>query len=101
MHWDAECPSLDVPERLIDSREGAHMDSTAAVESCTVQDRPMFFDQEWVLPDEVISELLDRGGDGVCSPLEDRLSPSVDALVGFDLEEAPTRRHEIRGELRD
>src|SRR5262245_59233168 len=101
MHRDAERLSLDVPERLIDACECAHMDSTAAVESAAVQNCPMFFDQKCDLPDEVISELLDRGGDGVRASLEDRLSPSVDALVGFDFEETPTRRHEIRGELRD
>src|SRR5262245_48000065 len=101
MHRNAECPSLDVPERLIDSRKGAHVDSAAAVESSAVEDRPMFLDQKRVLPDEVITELLDSGGDGVRSPFEDRLSPSVDALVGFDFEKTPTRRHEIRGEFRD
>src|SRR5262245_39190740 len=76
MHRNAECPSLDVPERLIDSCEGAHVDSAAAVESSAVEDRPMFLDQKRVLPDEVITELLDSGGDGVRSSLEDRLSPS-------------------------
>src|SRR5262245_59237075 len=101
MHGNAECPSLDVPERLIDSCERAHVNSAAAVEAPAVQHSPMFLDQEWVFPDEIIAELLDSGGDGVRSSLEDWLSPSVDTLVGFDLEETPTRRHEIRGELRD
>src|SRR5215831_10252136 len=101
MHRDAERLAFDVPEGLIDSCERAHVDSTAAIEPGAIQDSPMFLDQERVLPDEVITELLDSGGDRVRPSLEDRLSPTVDALVGFDFEEAPTRWHEIRRELRD
>ena len=101
MHGDIEGLALDVPERLVDAGERAHVDAAAAVETGAVHDGPVILDEEWVLPDEVVAQLTHRGGHGVRASLEHWLTPARDSLVGLDLEKAPARWNEECGEARD
>ena len=93
--------ALDVPQRLVDAGQCAHVDAAAAVEAGAVHHGPVVLDLAGVLADEVIGQLIDHGGDGVGAAFEHRLAPAVDALVGFDFEEAPARRDDEGGEAGD
>jgi hypothetical protein len=101
VHGNAERLALDVPQRLIDPGEGAHVHAAAAVESAAVQHRPVILDQRRILADQIVGQLLDGGGDRVRASLEHRLTPPGDPLVRLDLEEAPPRRDDERGERSD
>ncbi len=100
-HRHAQGLALDVPQRLVDAGQRAHVDATAAVEAAAVEHRPVVLDVARVLADEVVGQFLHGGGHGVGTAFEDGLAPAVDAFVGFDLQEAPARRHQERGQSGD
>ena len=73
----------------------------ATVEGVPVDGLPVVHDRPRVLADQVGLDLLDRGGDGLGSPLDDRLAEADDAGVGVDLQEQPARLHQEGLEPRD
>ena len=101
MHRLAQRLALDVPQRLIDPGQRAHMYRAAAVEAAAIQHRPMIFDRRGVFADQIIGQLGDTGGHGFGAAFHHRLAPAGDAFIGFDFEEQPARRHHKGGELGD
>jgi hypothetical protein len=101
MHRLAERLALDVPQGLVDARDRTHENGATAVEATAVHDRPQVLDVRRILADEQVGELIDGGSHGCCLAFEDRLTPSHDPLIGFDLEEQPPRRHCVRRHRRD
>jgi hypothetical protein len=97
----AERLALDVPQRLVDARDGAHVDGATAIEAAAIHDGPVVLDQEGILADQVVCQFVDGGLDGQRTAFDDRLAPADDALVGLDLQEQPARRNDIGGEFGD
>ena len=94
---DTQCLALDVPQRLIDTGNGAHQNGAAPVEAATVHHRPEVFDVARIAPHQVVGQLIHCRGDAVRAAFDDRLAPAGDAFIGFDLEEEPAWRHNQRG----
>lgn len=84
--------ALDIPQCLIDARDGAHRQRAAAVESAAVEHLPDVFDVVGVTTDEIFAQLVHGGGSGRGAALDDGFTPAADAFVGADFEEQPTRR---------
>ena len=102
MDGHAQRLALDVPQRLVDAGERAHQHRPAAIEAAAVEHLPVVLDPERVLADQEVGQFRDRWPRRVRAPLDDRLAPARDPLVGLDLEEQPARRDEVglqRGDL--
>ncbi len=93
--------ALDVPQRLIDAGQRTHVNRAAAVETAAVQHGPDVFDVARVFADQVIGQLFHSGSDRVRAAFDHWLAPADNALVSLDLEEAPARRNDERGEFGD
>ncbi len=91
----------NIPQHLIDTRDRAHADRPAAVKAGVVHHLPEVFDMTRIFADEIVSEFVHGGGDRMCAAFDDRLAPARDALVRFDLEEAPARRNDEGFEFGD
>src|SRR5690606_7125797 len=96
-HRNAKCLALDVPQRLIDAGERAHVDRSAAVETAAVEHGPVILDVARVFADQVIGQLFDRGSNRMRTPFDHRLAPASDAFIGFNLEEQPAWWNDISG----
>ena len=88
-------------KRLIDTGQRAHVDRATTVEAAAIEHGPDVFDVAWVFADQVVGQFLNGGGDGVGAAFDHGLAPTGDALVGFDLQEAPARRDDEGGEFGD
>ncbi len=97
----AERLALDVPERLVDARDRAHVDRTTAIEAAAIHDVPVVFDQEGVLADQIVFQFVDGGLHRQRPPLDHRLAPADNALIRLDLQEQPAWRNDVGGELGD
>ena len=69
--------SLDVPQRLINTRDGAHNLRPAAVEAAAVEGLPQILDVRGILSHKVIAELLNGGLHGVRAAFDNRLAPAA------------------------
>jgi hypothetical protein len=96
VHRDAAGLAGDVPQRLVDPRDGAREDRPASVEAALRQRLPQVLDPQRVRPDHDVGQLVDRGAHRLGPPLDDGLSPSDDALVGLHAQEQPARDDEER-----
>ena len=81
--------------------ERAHVHSAASIEAAAIEHRPVVLDQRGILPDQVVRQFVHYRSNRLRPTFEHRFAPANDALVGFDLEEAPTRRNEIGDEFGD
>ena len=93
--------ALDVPQRLVDPGQRAHVNGAAPVEAAAIQHRPMVLDGRRIFADQIIGQLGDAGSHGFGAALHHRLAPAGDAFIGLDLQKQPARRHHIGGELDD
>ncbi len=93
--------ALDVPQRLVDAGNRAHVDGAAAIEAGAVHDVPVVLDQEGILADQIVFQLMHGRLHGQCPAFHHRLAPADNALVGLDFQEHPARRHNIRRQFRD
>ena len=93
--------ALDVPERLIDARDGAHEDRPSAIEAAAVKAGPEALDVARILAQQLLLHLVDGGHDRRRAALENRLSPPAQACIGLDLDHAPAWRDEPRLDVRD
>ncbi|MNV12343.1 hypothetical protein D3C71_1029410 [compost metagenome] len=98
---NAQRLALDVPQRLVDTGQGAHVDRAATVEAAAIEHGPDVFDVARVFADQVVGQFLNGSGDSVGAAFDHGLAPTGHALVGFDLEEAPARRNDEGGQLGD
>ncbi len=96
MHRHAQRLAVDIPQRLVDPGQRAHQHRPAAVETAAIQHVPVILDQARILADEVVGQLLHRGGHGMRAALHDGFAPAADARIGIDADEQPAWRHEIR-----
>ena len=101
MHRLVQHLALDVPQRLVDAGQRAHVNGAAAIKAAAIQHRPMILDRRRVLADQIIGQLGDTGRHGFGAALHHRLAPAGDAFIGLDLQEQPARRHHKGGELGD
>src|SRR5215203_4590132 len=101
MDREPERLALDVPERLVDARDSAGQDGTAAVEATLGENLPVVLDRARIPADQVAGELLDRGGHRDGPALDDGLAPAGDALIGADRQEQPTGLDEKRFQCGD
>ena len=101
VHRHAQHLALDVPQRLVDTGDGAHQDRAAAVETGAIHGLPEVIDAARVLADQVVGQLMHRRFHRARTAFDDGLAPAGDALVGFDLQEHPARRQAIRGQASD
>ena len=90
--------ALDVPQRLVDAGDGAHVHAAAAVEAAPVQHGPVILDGRRVFADQVVGQLLHHRRHGVGPAFEHRLSPAADARIRVDLQEQPARWNKESGE---
>ena len=82
--------ALDVPERLVDAANGAHIADAGTPKILAMHDLPQMFDAARVLTDQQHRNVFDRAGDGLGFPLERGFAPAVKAgLIGFHLHEDP------------
>ena len=93
--------ALDVPQRLIDTGQCAHVDRAAPVEAAAIEHGPDVFDVAWVFADQVVGQFFNGSRHGVGAAFDHGLAPTGHALVGFDLEEAPARRNDEGGQFGD
>ncbi len=77
------------------------MNRAAPVKTAAVQHGPDVFDIARVLADQVIGEFFHSSSHGVRAAFDHRLAPADNAFVSIDLEEAPARRNNERGEFGD
>ena len=101
MHRLAQHLALDVPQRLVDAGQRAHMHGAAAIEAAAIQHRPVILDRRRVLADQIIGQFGDAGRHRFGAAFHHRLAPAGDAFIGLDLQEQPARRHHEGGELGD
>ena len=101
MHRLVQHLALDVPQRLVDARQRAHMNGAAAIKAAAIQHRPMILDRRRVFADQIVGQFGDTGRHGFGAAFHHRLAPAGDARIGLDLEEQPARRHHKGGELGD
>ena len=101
MHRHTQRLALDVPQRLVDAGERAHVHAAAAIEPAAIQHRPVILDLVRVLADQIVGQFLHLGGDSCGAAFDHRLAPARDALIGIDLQEQPARRHQERRQLGD
>src|SRR5262249_58722513 len=71
----------DVPQRLLDPADRRVEHRAAREPAEVVQHRPEVLDVAWVLPDEPILEVMDRGNRRLVRPARIRLADAADALV--------------------
>ena len=91
--------ALDVPERLVDAGNGAHMDGAAAIEPAAIQDVPVILDQERIFPDQVIFQFVDGSLHRQRPALDHRFAPAGNTFIRLDLQEQPAWRNDVGGEL--
>ena len=101
VHRHAQRAPLDVPQRLVDARDGAHDLRPATVKACAIHRLPQVLNAPRVFAQEVIAQLLHGSRDGVCASFNDRLAPTAEALVRLQLQKQPARRRRIEPEARD
>ena len=99
MHRLAQYLALDVPQRLVDARQRAHVKGAATVEAAAIQHGPVIFDGGRVFADQVVGQLGDAGGNGLRTPFHHRLAPASYPGICFHFQEQPARRHHIGGEF--
>ena len=83
--------ALDIPQRLFDAADGAHLHRPAAVKGAPVHQLPQGLDPSRILTDQHGFQLADRGFHGARVPFEDGFSPAADALVRADFQKLPAR----------
>src|SRR5450830_1060942 len=83
--------ALDVPQRLVDAGQCAHMHGAAAIEAAAIEDGPDVFDIAWIFADQVVGQFLNRSRHRVGAAFDHGFAPAGDALVGFHFKEAPAR----------
>ncbi len=93
--------SSDVPQRLLDARDGAAQHRTAAVELPPIDRLPVVLDAPWILPDQIATDLLDRRRHRLRASFDHRLAQAHDALISMHLQEEPARLHKQRLQPRD
>lgn len=93
--------ALDVPQRLVDTGDRAHQDGAATVETGAVHGLPQVVDARRILADDIAGQFVYGGLHRTGAAFDNRLSPTGNALVGFDLEEQPARRSVVGGEAGD
>src|SRR5689334_18030098 len=77
----AEALTADVPEGLLDRREGGHLDRAAAEEAVAVEGLPVALDLAGVLADEVHGEVLDGAVDGPHAVVDGALADPLEAVL--------------------
>ena len=79
--------ALDVPERRIDGRDGAHRHRAPAPIRSTIKVLPDVLDHRRIAADERGDDVLGEvRRDGELAPVQRRVAQAVNALVGFDPE---------------
>ena len=101
MHRLVQHLALDVPQRLVDARQRAHVNGAAAVKAAAIQHRPVILDRPGVFADQIIGEPRDAGRHRFGAAFHHRFAPAGHPRIGLDLEEQPARRHHKSGELGD
>jgi hypothetical protein len=78
---------LDVPQRHVDRRDGAHGDRAAPPVGAAIEVLPDVLDPARVHADEAGDHvILEIGDDRLLAPVERGIADAVDALIGLDLE---------------
>ncbi|MNO95535.1 hypothetical protein D3C76_871800 [compost metagenome] len=93
--------ALDVPQRLVDTGQGAHVDRAATVEAAAIEHGPDVFDVARVFADQVVGQFFNGGSNRVRAAFDHGLTPAGHAFVGLDLEEAPARWNDECGQFGD
>jgi len=83
--------AFDIPQRLINTGDGAHQNRPPAVEARAVHHLPQVVDARRILANQVFAQLVHRGFNGARTAFNHRLAPANHAFVGFDFQEHPTR----------
>src|SRR5206468_7050703 len=95
----------DVPERLVDPRDGAHHDDATLEVRAADHPLPEAFDLSRILTEEQRLEVSDRTAHSTRVPAERRLAPTHEArLVGAHADEHPVAVAGVddpRGDVRD
>ena len=82
--------SLDVPQCLINSREGTHHHTAAAVKARAIDGSAQVLNAGGILADEVGLILIQAGQHSVCMSFQNSLTPASITLVRFDLHKSPS-----------
>ena len=89
-HRNRKRLAQNIPERNLDSGDGAHADDAEAPEAVLRHDLDELLDVARVASDHEGREILDRACDGARFPLEGRFAPSEQSvLIGLDADENP------------
>jgi hypothetical protein len=88
--------ALDVPQGLLDARDGGEADRSERPEAEARHGVDEMLDPHRILPDNERRQILDRAGDGTCLPFQRRLPPAVQTrLVGENLHENPVAMNRV------
>src|SRR3954453_22476235 len=93
--------AFDVPQRLIDASDRAHVYRATAIKAAAIHDSPMILDQERVLAEQVVLHFVHQRLHRQCSAFNHGLPPSDDPLVRLNLQEEPAWRYDIGRQFPD
>ncbi len=83
--------TFDIPQRLVDTGDGAHQDRTTAVEARAVHHLPQVINARRILTNQVFTQLVHRRFNGARAPFNHRFAPAHNPFIGFDFQEHPAR----------
>jgi hypothetical protein len=68
--------------------------AATSIESAPIENIPMIFNRQRVLPDKIIGQFSHGGSHSLRPPLQHRLAPAAQAFVRLNLEKEPPRRYQ-------
>ena len=68
--------AFNIPQRLIDARNGTHQYGSAAIEGPAIHGLPMFFDLQRVFADQVVRQFVHGRSYSVCPALKHWFAPT-------------------------
>ena len=87
--------SLDVPQRLIDTRDGAHYHRPTPVEPGTVHGLPQILNLTGVFPQQIAGHLLHGSFNSVGMTLHHWFTPAADPFIRLDFQKQPSGLYRI------
>jgi hypothetical protein len=90
---DAVALTLDVPQRLVDTSDGAHGQRAAAIKATAIKHLPDILDVVGIAANQVFRQLGDGGGCGGGASFDNRFTPTDNAFVGGHFEKEPAWWH--------